>query len=657
MAKHDKYAESRKKTGMGILFFLFPGFLILILPLIRLGSAQDAVLMPRLLALSIFLFLFTATFFFLKTELQGSFTIFRNPVFHLLALYWVMVIISAVSALNPNEGYFDIVRSFVFLILVVYWAQFISATKEWFATLSKLVTISAIIALLIGFYQYFTQVAGNPSPRMADGRELLYAVEGLMAHKNLFSSYLMLMMPFLVFGSMKFRGVWRITAIITATLVTVLIVLLATRAVWAGMMVSSAVAVLLVIIFHKKLEIPLKRTFKFALFSFIAAMVIASLIVAGGGSKGSYLEKLGSIVRPESSNNHFRLDMWKITAEMALDHPVTGVGAGNWQIAIPAYYSQINLKGKEVNWQTPHNDFLWIASEKGIPGLLLFLGLIALVTIYMLRIIRGQSKLENKIQAILLFAGLVVYLTDSFFDFPYQRIDQQVYFSLFLTGIVALYQQQRSIKPLKPNRYIVGSLIAVVLLCCVVYSYKAVYMETQVKKAIGLTKQGIQPQAIAAINNSETVFRNLDALGSPASYYSGLAYSNHNEDQKAIPCYLKALSQHPNHVALLSNTGLSYLRTGDTAVAIQYFLKALQIVPDYKEALVNLATIYYLKRDYQGSLKMLQGVKKKKKQPEIRQNIRALNKLLGFPEDSLVKEKKHIHKIHNKDKKKKAGIL
>ena len=185
-------------------------------------------------------------------------------------------------------------------------------------------------------------------------------------------------------------------------------------------------------------------------------------------------------------------------------------------------------------------------------------------------------------------------------------------------------------------------------------------MEMQVKKAISLISKGKQQEAIAGINSAENAFRNLDAMGSPLRYYSGLAYSNLNDHQEAIPNFLIALQQHPKHVALLSNTGLSYLKTGDTAQAIQYFNKALQIVPDYKEARVNLATIFYLEGDYTKSLEMLKAVKNKRKQPEIKQNIRALNKLLGIAEDSLVEAKKQLkiekHKIHKKDKNKLKGI-
>jgi len=662
MVKNSRHTIIFEKSGSEKPFLIFSGFLILILPLIRLNSAQDAMLMPRLLAITLFLTLFTVSIFITKKTEFTYFSVIRNPVFMLLGFYFLVVIISAVFAVNPKEGYFDIVRTFVFIVLIFYWTQFILTTKEWFGIISKLVIIAAIIAVTIGLYQYFTMVAGNQATCLPDGRELIYAIDGLMAHKNLFSSYLMLMLPFLIFGTRKFTGNWRIAAIAMLSLVFVLIVLVATRAVWVGVVASFFIVSLIVLIFNKKLEMPKTKLRNFAIISSVSILIIGSLMMAGGRiTKNDYIKKLASVVRPAEKNNHFRLDIWNITLEMAKEYPMFGVGAGNWQIIAPEYYGKLNLKDKEVNWQTPHNDFLWIFSEKGFPGLLLFLGVIALIILYVFRIITGQSGRDKKFFVLLLFSGVVAYLADSFFDFPYQRIDQQVYFSFLIAGIVAIYHQQQPNRKFYINRTVVGILMTIFLLFGVFYSYEVVQLEIHTKKAIQLMNNGKSEQVIAEIRMAENPFRTLDGLGSPLAYYEGLAYSKDNNPQKAIPYFLKALKQHPNHYALLNNLGLNYYRAGDYELASKYLLKVLQIVPSLKEARVNLSTIYYNEGNYSKSLEMLQGIGNKKKLPEIKQNIRFLNKLLGYPEDSLVKDKTLSGKTqkdmtpegikHKKDKK------
>jgi Flp pilus assembly protein TadD len=92
-------------------------------------------------------------------------------------------------------------------------------------------------------------------------------------------------------------------------------------------------------------------------------------------------------------------------------------------------------------------------------------------------------------------------------------------------------------------------------------------------------------------------------------------------------------------------------------MAKHYYKKALEIVPGYKEAKVNLSTLYYMQGKYKKSYKMLNGVRGAKKTPEIKQNRKALEKLLGYPADSLksVKQKEKKNKKNKKNKKQKTG--
>ncbi|MEZ5147879.1 MAG: O-antigen ligase family protein [Bacteroidales bacterium] len=53
------------------------------------------------------------------------------------------------------------------------------------------------------------------------------------------------------------------------------------------------------------------------------------------------------------------------------DHPVTGVGAGNWKIAVYPYYGRFQPSVYR-HWRNTHNDFLQISAEKGLGGFVLF---------------------------------------------------------------------------------------------------------------------------------------------------------------------------------------------------------------------------------------------------------------------------------------------
>jgi len=70
-----------------------------------------------------------------------------------------------------------------------------------------------------------------------------------------------------------------------------------------------------------------------------------------------------------------RLVYWHASWQMICDHPLFGVGLGNW----PAVYHQYVRHNYSTSIPArPHNDYLWIAAEQGIPAALAYILLIAL---------------------------------------------------------------------------------------------------------------------------------------------------------------------------------------------------------------------------------------------------------------------------------------
>jgi O-antigen ligase len=651
MAAKNKKANKAEISGTEIPFRVFFIFLIILLPLIYFQTAQDASLVPRMMALTLFLLGYSIYHFFVKKTPPPNGHFFNNPVMILGGLYLMTSVLSLMFSLNKSEGLFDIAKTGLTLILIIYMVYLFSSTPSWFEKLSELVLIASLIAVLIGFYQYFTLVAGNSEKFLPDGREIIYAVSGLMGHKNAYASSMLLMLPFTAYVAFTRTGWWRSGSLISIVLTLIMLIVLATRAVWVGLFVSGFMVYILVLLFRNDLGISKSRV-KIMLFT---GLVLFALIGAGVFEGGRYtqsplLKKMGSVVRPAESNNHFRIGIWKITAKMALDHPVTGVGPGNWQIIIPEYYHKIGIKDKEVNWIAPHNDFLWIWSEKGFFGLFLYLGMIGLTVYYFFRVLGSKLEVKYKRMALTLFAGLSGYLAVAFFDFPYQRIDHQVMFALFLGGMIALFHRLQPGKPAQFRKIYIAVPILLFLVFSAVYCYEGLKVETHIKKTLALIQTGNQTAALSEIDQARTPWKSMDAKGSPVDYYAGMAWLSGNNNPAALASYKSALLYHPNHVATLSNLGKCYYAVGYNGMAEHYYRKALDIVPGYKEARVNLSTLYYTQGKYKKSYKMLKGIRGGRKTPEIVQNRQALEKLLGYPADS-VKSLKHKGKKDKKNKK------
>lgn len=103
-------------------------------------------------------------------------------------------------------------------------------------------------------------------------------------------------------------------------------------------------------------------------------MALALVVVLAGSAVMAnpiYRNRLLSIgnVTTDRSNGD-RLEAWKSSVEMFKDHPVTGVGIGQWR---KAYQEKYKSDKDTQNLVHAHNNELQLAAEAGIIGLLGFL--------------------------------------------------------------------------------------------------------------------------------------------------------------------------------------------------------------------------------------------------------------------------------------------
>ena len=232
--KRDKTQTARKP----VLYFILTGFIILFLPVFHLPAALDHTLMPRLFALSLFLLIFIPFVFRKKTE-QFDFSILRDKFFLVLIGYFIVTVVSIFFAINYKESYFDIFKTFTIISLTAAIALIFSNTKNWYEKLPKFVVVAAYIAFTVGFLQYIDKVLMSTSAFLPDGREVIYEVKGIMAHKNQYAISLMLMLPFVGFGIYQYKKGWKWVSIVVFILLLTMIVLLKTRSAWAGILIRA----------------------------------------------------------------------------------------------------------------------------------------------------------------------------------------------------------------------------------------------------------------------------------------------------------------------------------------------------------------------------------------------------------------------------------
>lgn len=126
-------------------------------------------------------------------------------------------------------------------------------------------------------------------------------------------------------------------------------------------------------------------------------------------------------LHPDSSFEKRRL-VTRVAWEMFLDHPVLGVGAGNYTVHYDRYADRVGSVAREYDDPSeahyPHNLYLEIGAETGLPGLLVFSAAICVAFVYLHRARRWALERDDPGTAVLargVALGLVGYLISSLF--------------------------------------------------------------------------------------------------------------------------------------------------------------------------------------------------------------------------------------------------
>ena len=127
-----------------------------------------------------------------------------------------------------------------------------------------------------------------------------------------------------------------------------------------------------------------------------------------------------STLQSESANAR-----WALYANSLLivrDHPLLGVGFGNWKLTYPIYQQQLILDKLTTEHNQPlklHNDIIEYTSELGLIGLFIIL-LIALLLLYCLGQILSKAAINDRLLGIGAFVSLIGIVVDAQFSFPMQ---------------------------------------------------------------------------------------------------------------------------------------------------------------------------------------------------------------------------------------------
>ncbi len=106
-----------------------------------------------------------------------------------------------------------------------------------------------------------------------------------------------------------------------------------------------------------------------------AAAVVAAALVAGALSP-EFRRRVASVADLKANpSNLIRRGVWLASVKVVLEHPIAGVGIGN--LHIPGRALRWGGAAPDSDWTETHNIYLQMAVERGLPGLAVFLWLLA----------------------------------------------------------------------------------------------------------------------------------------------------------------------------------------------------------------------------------------------------------------------------------------
>lgn len=167
---------------------------------------------------------------------------------------------------------------------------------------------------------------------------------------------------------------------VSAGVILLAVVVLASRGSWLGLAASLLFAVMISIV----LRLPLKTSLAWLLLG-----LVGLAFWAGFSRFTPRPQTISSAVQLTDANVNSRLSVWSVAAKAILDKPFFGFGPGNFVLAYEAHRG--SSEAALGIFDDPHNLFIQLAAETGIPALLFFLGLLAFAFWRGLRQLAGQK--------------------------------------------------------------------------------------------------------------------------------------------------------------------------------------------------------------------------------------------------------------------------
>lgn len=373
------------------------------------------------------------------------------------------------------------------------------------------------------------------------------------------------------------QGRWlafSLRSMILLSLVTTLacLVLTGARAAWIATAVS--VCCLVACWFRQDLRRGLT-------FTVVAVLILACLLALIFFTEPRIARELGErfdkLFSLSGGTQSYRLLTWRLSLRMIESHPLFGSGPGTFRLLfLPALTDYLRERGPLSLWyfsekmNEPHNEYLQIAVENGIPGLLFFLAIVFLAIRTAWRtapsgpVFRGAT-------AIPLLAAIAGVLTHAVASIPFSVVPTTVAFWCLLALVFSL-RGDTACRTRPPARIGIAArcAIAIALLAFALVlgrsTLNGISFSRRFKSATALNQMGKHAEALPH-------FRDALALkphsGQLKFYYGSTLIQLGRDDEGAA--LLEESRKNFQDIYIHKNLGIAYERMGQPRRALDQY--------------------------------------------------------------------------------------
>ena len=553
-------------------------------------SAADKVV-PQVLYLNIL-----STFAFIYIGLVQKKNIFKefstslnNWSFILYFLFFIWSSITVINSLNISESIrtlgeiYSLLVAFLFLI---YFLSKINNIKKVFFYIIIGLTIIEVVSVIVPYVYEISQDSLTQRARV---------FRGYTGNINILAFILLIKFPFLVYFQITKRGNYKLNFLLSVLTVFIIFSIFATRSAMLTMFFVTILIfcfIMFVKSFHLKQSI---TTLVKPLFLPLLIGLILNNLESGLSNSQSFQSRLSTLNEiQEDTSLSQRARYYKAAFESFLEKPIMGKGIGTWEFeSIP--YERLEMDNYVVPYHA-HNDYLEVLAETGIVGMILYFGMIFFICYHLLRkILDRDSDQDTKLFSIFLITALSVYLIDSLFNFPFDRVIQQIH----LLFLLAISIHILKLKPLKTNLTIQIIPLILLLIPASIYSSSRVYKSSQ-HQAIFLkafNTGNYSTPSLDVIDKFEMNYPSLSATTLPMSVIKGMYYLKQNKYREAIPMFRKGIEDNPYLHISESFLGYSLDMIGEKDSALYFTKKAFDYMPKNEIHYANYLNSLYQLRD------------------------------------------------------------